>query len=54
MHIIKYTLTIVALLSAQMSMAESKLDPLIIESDIFNNHSNSSYSTPVKTLDYIF
>jgi len=51
MHIIKYTLTIVALLSAQMSMAESKLDPLIIESDIFNNHSNSSYSTPVKILN---
>ena len=51
MHISKYTLTAVALLSVQMSLAESKLDPLIIESNIFNNHSNSSYSTPVKVLN---
>lgn len=51
MRISKYTLTTVALLSVQMSLAESKLDPLIIESNIFNNHSNSSYSTPVKVLN---
>jgi len=51
MHISIYTLTTVALLSVQMSLAESKLDPLIIESNIFNNHSNSSYSTPVKVLN---
>ena len=51
MHTSKYILMAIALLSMQMSMAETELDTLTIDSYIFNNHSNSSYSNPVKILN---
>lgn len=50
MHTSKYYVAMVAILGTQISMAE-KLDPLVIESNIFNNHPNSSYSAPIKVLN---